>query len=63
MEMQRLVSNRHNLLSTSTTRDRMSSPKGPEHQDQAQKQKNSQATLYNHQADSVWNDTSTAENT
>lgn len=56
MERQRLASSRHDLLSNSTTRDRMSSPKGAEQQDQAQKQKNSQQTLDNHQADSTWND-------
>lgn len=61
MEMQRLASSRHDL-STSTTRDRISSRKGPEEQDQAHQQKNSQKTLYSHQADSAWNDSWTAEN-
>lgn len=61
MEMQRLASSRHDL-STSTTRGRIPSPKGPEEQDQARQQKNSQETLYSHQADSAWNDTRTAEN-
>lgn len=60
--MQRLASSRHDRLSSSITKDRLSSPKGPEEQDQAHKQKNSQETLYNHQADSAWNDTSTVEN-
>jgi len=63
MEMHRLASSTRDLLSTSTTRDRISSPTGPEEHDKTHKQQNSQETLYNHQSDSAWNDTSTAENT
>lgn len=59
MKMQRLANSRHDLLSTSTARGRTSSPEGPDKQDQTEKLR---GDSYNHQADSVCNDTPIAEN-